>query len=52
MIDPDMLTMADVFKSQGYDTAAFGKWHLGFGAGKNDWQEPLSRKHGIGIDFD
>jgi arylsulfatase A-like enzyme len=41
LIDPDMLTMADVFKSQGYDTAAFGKWHLGFGTGENDWQEPL-----------
>ncbi|MEI6891447.1 MAG: arylsulfatase [Pontiella sp.] len=41
IIDPEMLTIADVFKSQGYDTAAFGKWHLGFKTGENDWQEPL-----------
>ena len=41
IIDPDQLTIADVFKSQGYATAALGKWHLGFGEGKNDWQEPL-----------
>lgn len=41
LIEPDTLTIADVFKSQGYDTAAFGKWHLGFKTGENDWQEPL-----------
>ncbi len=41
LIDPEMLTIADVFKRQGYDTAAFGKWHLGFKEGENDWQEPL-----------
>jgi len=41
IIDPGMLTIADVFKNQGYDTAVFGKWHLGFRTGQNDWQEPL-----------
>ncbi|MCP5537946.1 MAG: sulfatase-like hydrolase/transferase [Akkermansiaceae bacterium] len=41
LIDTETLTIADVFKRQGYDTAAFGKWHLGFKKGKNDWQEPL-----------
>lgn len=41
LIDTDELTIADVFKNAGYATAALGKWHLGFGAGKNDWQEPL-----------
>ena len=41
IIDTDKLTIADVFKSQGYATAVLGKWHLGFGQGKNDWQEPL-----------
>lgn len=34
-------TIADVFISKGYSTAAFGKWHLGFKRGNNDWQEPL-----------
>jgi arylsulfatase A len=41
LIDTEMLTVADVFKSKGYDTAVFGKWHLGFGKGRNEWKEPL-----------
>nr|WP_231954453.1 arylsulfatase [Pirellulimonas nuda] len=41
IIDPDTLTLADVFKNQGYATAALGKWHLGFGKGTNNWKEPL-----------
>ncbi len=41
LIDTEMLTVADVLKSRGYDTAVFGKWHLGFGNGKNEWKEPL-----------
>lgn len=41
LIDTELLTVADVFKSRGYDTAVFGKWHLGFGKGKNEWKEPL-----------
>lgn len=41
LVDTDQTTIADVFKSVGYATSAFGKWHLGFGEGQNDWQEPL-----------
>ena len=41
IIDTDKVTIADVFKSKGYATAALGKWHLGFGEGTNNWQEPL-----------
>jgi arylsulfatase A-like enzyme len=41
IIDTEKNTIADVFKSKGYATAAVGKWHLGFKTGKNDWQEPL-----------
>jgi arylsulfatase A-like enzyme len=29
LIDPDRMTVADVFKAAGYDTATIGKWHLG-----------------------
>lgn len=41
IIDTDKLTVADVFKNQGYATAVFGKWHLGFGAEKTNWQKSL-----------
>ena len=41
IIDPDKLTIADVFKNKDYATAALGKWHLGFKEGRNDWKEPL-----------
>ena len=41
LIPPDTLTVADIFKEAGYATAVFGKWHLGFKTGRNDWQEPL-----------
>ena len=41
LVDTEKLTIADVFKNRGYDTAVVGKWHLGFGKGQNDWQEPL-----------
>nr|WP_242687909.1 sulfatase-like hydrolase/transferase [Alienimonas californiensis] len=41
LVEPDTLTIADVFKKSGYRTSAFGKWHLGFKTGKNDWQVPL-----------
>lgn len=32
LLEPDRLTVADVLKQQGYDTACIGKWHLGW-----DW---------------
>lgn len=35
-LDPDMLTMADVLKAEGYKTAHFGKWHLGGGRDVTD----------------
>lgn len=41
LIDPETVTIADVLKKSGYETAVFGKWHLGFKEGKNDWKEPL-----------
>lgn len=44
IIKPNQYTMADLFKSVGYRTAAIGKWHLGLGAetGKQDWNRRIS----------
>lgn len=52
LVDTEKVTIADVFKNNGYDTAAFGKWHLGFKTGINDWQEPLSPgPQALGFDY-
>jgi arylsulfatase A-like enzyme len=40
-IDVAQPTLASVLKSAGYATAAIGKWHLGFGKGKTNWNKPL-----------
>lgn len=37
LIDPDRMTLADVFQEAGYQTAIIGKWHLGLGDGSIDW---------------
>lgn len=41
LIDENRLTIADVMKKSGYATAIIGKWHLGFGTGKPDWNGDL-----------
>ena len=54
IIRPEKYTMADMFKSRGYATAAFGKWHLGLGdkTGEQDWNSPLPAALGdLGFDY-
>lgn len=54
IIKPGQYTMADMFKNEGYTTAAFGKWHLGLGTetGKQDWNAPLPSSLGdLGFDY-
>lgn len=41
-IEPSRLTLASLFKKQGYTGAAIGKWHLGYGTNAQvDWNQPL-----------
>lgn len=52
LLDTEKPTIADVFKNKGYATAALGKWHLGFGKGENNWQEPLGPgPNDLGFDY-
>ncbi|TWU32494.1 sulfatase family protein [Novipirellula artificiosorum] len=51
LVDTEKLTIADVFKQSGYNTAAVGKWHLGFGKGTNGWKQPL-RPGPLDLGFD
>lgn len=54
IIHPEQYTIADMFHSRGYATAAIGKWHLGLGdkTGEQDWNAPLPTALGdIGFDY-
>lgn len=54
IIAPDQYTLADVFRSQGYATAAIGKWHLGLGSktAQQDWNGQLDQHPGdLGFDY-
>ncbi len=41
LIDTNRLTIASLMKQSGYSTACIGKWHLGFGINKPDWNGRL-----------
>lgn len=54
IIRPEQFTIADMFKSAGYATAAIGKWHLGLGdkTAEQDWNAPFSCALGdLGFDY-
>ena len=54
IIRPERYTLADMFKSAGYNTGVVGKWHLGLGDtnGSQDWNAKLSPNIGdIGFDY-
>ena len=51
LLDPDRLTLASLFRTTGYVTAAVGKWHLGFGEKRADFNKPL-RPGPLEVGFD
>lgn len=54
IIRPEQYTVADVFRSAGYRTAAIGKWHLGLGSrtARQDWNGLLDQTPAdLGFDY-
>ena len=48
-LEPGRLTMASMLKTQGYRSAAIGKWHLGYSA---DWNQlPITGPLEVGFDY-
>ena len=48
-LSPDRMTIASFLKTQGYTTAAIGKWHLGY---SKDWNKlPITGPLEVGFDY-
>ncbi|MEM9161018.1 MAG: sulfatase-like hydrolase/transferase [Verrucomicrobiota bacterium] len=46
-IAPEVLTMAELFKTAGYATACVGKWHLGFKEEYLPWNQGFDHYYGV-----
>lgn len=52
LIDTAQVTLPKMFKTQGYQTAIVGKWHLGLGTGDVDWNRHISPgPNEVGFDY-
>jgi arylsulfatase A-like enzyme len=52
LIDTAAVTLADMFKTQGYNTGVVGKWHLGLGDGSIDWNKSIGQTpNDLGFDY-
>lgn len=52
LIDPSLPTLPKMMQEEGYSTAAIGKWHLGMGYGKLDWNKEITPSgNTVGFDY-
>lgn len=52
IIDTTMTTLPKALKSNGYQTAVVGKWHLGLGLGNVNWNQPVKPgPNEVGFDY-
>lgn len=52
IIDTDQMTIPRMLKSEGYQTAMVGKWHLGLGEGNVNWNELITPgPNQLGFDY-
>lgn len=52
LIDTNITTLPNMLKTAGYKTGVIGKWHLGLGLGKINWNEDISPgPFEIGFDY-
>lgn len=52
LIPESQFTMPRMFQHAGYRTAAIGKWHLGMGYGKIDWNKQITpAANAVGFDY-
>lgn len=52
LIDTTQLTMPGILKNAGYHTGIIGKWHLGLGDGKVDWNSHIyPGPNDVGFDY-
>ncbi|GJM64288.1 sulfatase family protein [Persicobacter diffluens] len=52
LIGTNQMTIPRMLKAEGYHTAVVGKWHLGLGDGKVDWNQHISpNPNDVGFDY-